>query len=674
MPITNINEWDLYRAALSGNAGIVNELITQKQNGKIQLDLDINFDDDGTTSPIRGANALYMAAKLGHVEIVNLLLKAGANPNVTCRKNKWTPLSIASYSSDSSFDEKKSILTLLLEHGGNPDIRDNEGATPIEHCENPELTALLKTYSKGGIVPLYQGRLIKNYNLLANALHSQGICNLTSANNDGICAGLSQLFIFYEKQNRSDEFKLFISFINSLTAESINNLLARYKKDKNLGISIAGDLGAVYSFSKLLYFMEGINRAQRSQFKTHFKSIQANWDKTQFLASTEANLYDTLKSSNVMDEGEFKFVCVGSHLIAIHRTPDAVYVYDPNHLKGPIIVEDEAHLELTLSPYLSPDGHIILSIYDISYGDLNRELDDIIAEYNDLIESDTIMKCLHEHYQLGKLSRTDFAYNLQAQLVDIINGSNDNKKEKYYELRDKINMYLSTIVENNIISPEFGSIDKKHGKTNLLQAACIDGKLELVNHLITNCGADINFHGNDANTSPLYIATVFGHVYLVKKLLEMGADPILKTTKGDTPLDIAKKKANTNETYAQIAELISSHLSMTNIIKESKVDENDLIAIKLAKCFKTYAHPPLLSMHWRSHRQLADTIGKTLSENQIWNAEQCKLFISDQLQANKVKLNSSGTFAEVIKCAQTMIDQHTHREEPRHESVHRAKQ
>lgn len=473
------------------------------------------------------------------------------------------------------------------------------------------------------------------------------------------------LYIFYEKQNRSDEFIFFLSFVNSLTAESIQNLIEQYKKDKNLLISVANsDSDEVYSFTKLLYFMEGINRAQRLQLKTVFKSIQANWDSTQILAFTKENKDDILVTAGVLKEGEFKLISVGSHLIALHRTSDGTFIYDPNSLKGPILCRmDEYDLEQMITPYFSPEGHIILSVFDISYGDINRELDDIIATFKEVIQADEIMQSVYLHYQAGKISRTDLAYCLQTQLNDIINDAKFGHNEKMHELYLKINMYLETKQERNIISPEFGSVDKTHSKANLLYTACRYGKLDLVKHLITNCGADINNQDNLGKLTPLITAAQCGQVSVVKQLLKMGADPTLKSAKGNTALSIAERYAKKGEAYPIIATLISSHLSMLKIIKESDVAETDSVAIKLAKCFKTYAHPPLLSLHWRSHRKLANSIAKTLSENNQWSAEECNQYIKNVIQDKKVMLNNSGTFTEVMHCANALIDQHLHRED-----------
>lgn len=675
MPITNIKEWELYRAALAGNVGVVKDLLSQKMNQEIQLDIDVNFDDDGTTNPINGSNALYVAAKLGQVEIVELLLNAGANPNEACRVNRWTPLSIAVSSRDSEFEDKKAIITLLLEHGANPDISDSEGATPIDHCTTNELEELLKQHSKGGALHINQGRLIQNYNFLVNALRSQGICNLTNAKNNGICAGLSQQFIFYEKQNRSSEFIFFLSFISSLTDESINHLVAQYKINKSLAISVANnDSDEIFLFEKLLHFMEGINLTQLSQQKTLFKGIQVNLDSTQILACTEEKVVDVLIESELMKSGEFKLISLGAHLIALHRTPNATYLYDPNSFKGPILCRmDEVDLYQMIKPYFSPDGHIILSVFDISYGDLNRELDDIISDFKEVIHSDKIMQGVYLNYQVGKISRTDLAYCLKIQLDAIVNDPKFSSNDKLHELHHEINMYIATQRENNIISPGFGSIDKAHGKANLLQTACRYGKVELVKHLISDCGADINDQSNPNKMTPLYFATAFGQVSVVKELLKMGADPTLKSIKGQTPLALAEMNAKKGGQYSVIAELISAHLSMIKMMEECKADENDLVAIKLAKFFTAYAHPPLLSFHWRSHRQLADTIAKTLRDNDQWSAGECNTYITKQLQAHNVKPNSSGTLHEVIRSAKLLIDQHLHREESGNAARHSVK-
>ncbi|MGD8238963.1 MAG: ankyrin repeat domain-containing protein [Armatimonadota bacterium] len=74
-----------------------------------------------------------------------------------------------------------------------------------------------------------------------------------------------------------------------------------------------------------------------------------------------------------------------------------------------------------------------------------------------------------------------------------------------------------------------------------LSRAAPHGSVEMV-ELLLDSGADINAQDHQKGWAPLHEAVNWGNVEVVRLLLERGADPNPKATRGETPLDLAKKR------------------------------------------------------------------------------------------------------------------------------------
>jgi GA-binding protein transcription factor beta len=91
-----------------------------------------------------GSTPLHCAAWKGHLEIVALLLEAGADVNAQNRNEHWgtTPLHAAAHSNQAG------IVQLLIEHGAEVNARDLNGKTPMHHTTFHNAKAAAKVLQK----------------------------------------------------------------------------------------------------------------------------------------------------------------------------------------------------------------------------------------------------------------------------------------------------------------------------------------------------------------------------------------------------------------------------------------------------------------------------------------------------------------------------------------------
>ena len=79
-----------------------------------------------------------------------------------------------------------------------------------------------------------------------------------------------------------------------------------------------------------------------------------------------------------------------------------------------------------------------------------------------------------------------------------------------------------------------------------LHAACFQGHLEVVRLLVSQPGIELNTLDIDGHT-PLMVAVEGGHETTVRLLLEKGADPKVKNSKGRMASDIAREQIGKRE-------------------------------------------------------------------------------------------------------------------------------
>jgi ankyrin repeat protein len=89
---------------------------------------------------------LHCAAWKGHQDIVEFLLKVGADVSAQNSNEHWgtTPLHAAAHANQAA------IAELLIEHGADPNAQDLNGKTPMQHTTFHKATAAAKILRKHG--------------------------------------------------------------------------------------------------------------------------------------------------------------------------------------------------------------------------------------------------------------------------------------------------------------------------------------------------------------------------------------------------------------------------------------------------------------------------------------------------------------------------------------------
>jgi|SRR5215471_6704058 len=118
---------EILKAAKSGNAAVVKELL------KTDADL-VNARDKDDSTP------LHCAVWKGHLEVVSILLDAGAEVNALNQNDHWgnTPLHAAAHANHTA------IAQLLIQRGASIEARDANGRTPLDHTTFHKSTAAAK--------------------------------------------------------------------------------------------------------------------------------------------------------------------------------------------------------------------------------------------------------------------------------------------------------------------------------------------------------------------------------------------------------------------------------------------------------------------------------------------------------------------------------------------------
>ena len=477
-----------------------------------------------------------------------------------------------------------------------------------------------------------QGQVIDNYNNLATVFKHHGVL-LNKLDEEGVCKGLSLNYLLFAHENRRDEYYRYITYIASLTTEKIEILARRYKRRMGKRELVIAGTGGDIKVSRLLEFLKVVSDAQENQTA---KVIRTNWDKTQFIFCHKRDLARELEKADI-GNGKLMAASMGRHIFAIEKIAAGFYLMEPNNIeRKPVLIKTiqalaDAILD-NMTPHISSNPNIGLSIFFYSYGDTNRLLDDLIFTLQKQLARENMPPAFThfiKQYHAGKLSRGELALvlhdvlnkqeNLTAALIDFdralieyMNANGITQAQIFIDeqLQTNHNFKHGKAYKASMTSLHFAAHDNQLTLMKKLLAhdanpnrvavqnisplflAAQEGFTEAIN-LLLMYGTEVDLASIDGVT-PLFIATQEQHLQVMAMLLERGANPEHNIKDGTTPLIMAAQlgftegvklllkygaaanKAQQNGATALLMAVQEGHLETMTVLLANHADANQM--------------------------------------------------------------------------------------------------
>lgn len=386
-----------------------------------------------------------------------------------------------------------------------------------------------------------QQSITETYNRLVDILNPMGF-PLKKLSSKGSCNGFTYCFVIYSREGRQEEFFACFQFLQSLKQESnLTKFVEQIKNNKNVSFKLS-EHSSPTPFQKVLDLLEKVSLAQDEQ---SFKQIPANWDKTFTFICHKNKLDQFLKIASIGDTDKI-FFRLFNHTFFIEKDSGKFCLFESNNFKNSKsnTFQNESDLSKqiikNISSLIGEDNLILFSMLFISYGDSNRELDDIIMEFKN---EATIFPSIHsliKQYDLGKVSRLNLAYSLADEIKAILNDNKILLSNKFHDFNTAINNYLKDKINYCDLTTRNCSNDllkMAFNGNSLLFHAISFNQFELLKELVIH-GAEINQPNKDGHF-PLHIATEMRNVKMIKFLITYGANINQIDQEGVSPLYLA---------------------------------------------------------------------------------------------------------------------------------------
>ena len=139
--LPEVKEVNLPKYSLDGFFSVIEKGNIDKVKKYLDHGYDLNIKNDSGETP------LHLASEKGYKEIVELLLKKGADPNIKNVYAGLSPLYLA------SVEGHKDIVELLLKYGANPNIKSDSEETPLHWASIEGYKEIVELLLNHGVDP-----------------------------------------------------------------------------------------------------------------------------------------------------------------------------------------------------------------------------------------------------------------------------------------------------------------------------------------------------------------------------------------------------------------------------------------------------------------------------------------------------------------------------------------